>query len=149
MQPIGASNTWHWTGYRNSWIVLDGKVVQSVSGGAHFGGGLFINALDMARFGLLTYHKGKWNGKQLISEKWINQSVVPTPANIEYGFMNYFLNTDKKFLPSAPDDVFVHIGNGTNMIYVDRKNELIAVVRWIENASLDGFVSRMLQAISK
>jgi hypothetical protein len=83
------------------------------------------------------------------SEKWINQSVVPTPANIEYGFMNYFLNTDKKFLPSAPDDVFVHIGNGTNMIYVDRKNELIAVVRWIENASMDGFVSRMLSAINK
>ena len=149
MQPIGASNTWHWTGYRNSWIVLDGKPVQSVSGGAHFGGGLFINAMDMARFGLLTYHKGKWNGKQLISEKWINQSVVPTPANIGYGFMNYFLNTDKKFLPSAPDDVFVHIGNGTNMIYVDRKNELIAVVRWIENASMDGFVSRMLSAINK
>lgn len=149
MQPIGASNTWHWTGYRNSWIVLDGKMVQSVSGGAHFGGGLFINAIDMARFGLLTYHKGNWNGKQLISEKWINQSVVPTPANIGYGFMNYFLNTDKKFLPSAPDDVFVHIGNGTNMIYVDRKNELIAVVRWIETASMDGFVSRMLQAINK
>jgi len=149
MEPIGSSNTWHWTGYRNSWIVLDGKVVQSVSGGGHFGGGLFISAMDMARFGLLTYHKGNWNGKQLISEKWIELSTTPTSANTGYGFMNYFLNTDKKLLPSAPEDVFVHIGNGTNMIYVDRKNELVAVVRWIENGAMDGFVSRMLSSLNK
>jgi len=147
MEPIGSSNTWNWTGYRNSWIVLDGKVIQSVSGGGHFGGGMFISAMDMARFGLLSYHKGNWNGKQLIPEKWIELSTTPTKANTGYGFMNYFLNTDKKLLPSAPEDVFVHIGNGTNMIYVDRKNELVAVVRWIDNAAMDGFVSRMLSAI--
>jgi CubicO group peptidase (beta-lactamase class C family) len=149
MDPIGSSNTWHWTGYRNSWIVLDGKVIQSVSGGGHFGGGMFISAMDMARFGLLSYHKGNWNGKQLIPEKWIELSTTPTSANTGYGFMNYFLNTDKKLLPSAPEDVFVHIGNGTNMIYVDRKNELVAVVRWIDNAAMDGFVSRMLTSLNK
>ena len=149
MEPIGSSNTWHWTGYRNSWIVLDGKAIQSVSGGGHFGGGMFISAMDMARFGLLSYHKGNWNGKQLIPEKWIELSTTPTTANTGYGFMNYFLNTDKKLLPSAPEDVFVHIGNGTNMIYVDRKNELVAVVRWIDNAAMDGFVSRMLSSLNK
>jgi hypothetical protein len=149
MQPIGASNTWHWTGYRNSWVVLDGKIIQSVSGGGHYGGGMFINALDMARFGLLTFHKGNWNGKQLISEKWIQYSTTPTSANHEYGFMNYFLNTEKKLLPSAPEDVFVHLGNGTNMIYVDRKNELIAVVRWIDGSAMDGFISKLLSAVKK
>ena len=149
MEPIGSSNTWHWTGYRNSWIVLDGKAIQSVSGGGHFVGGMFISAMDMARFGLLSYHKGNWNGKQLIPEKWIELSTTPTTANTGYGFMNYFLNTDKKLLPSAPEDVFVHIGNGTNMIYVDRKNELVAVVRWIDNAAMDGFVSRMLSSLNK
>ncbi|MCA1639973.1 MAG: serine hydrolase [Acidobacteria bacterium] len=54
MDEIGASNTWRWFGYENSWIVLDGAIVQSVSGGGHWGGGMFINARDMARFGLLT-----------------------------------------------------------------------------------------------
>ena len=53
MDPIGASNTWRWHGYKNSWIVLDGLNVQSVSGGGHWGGGMFINALDHARFGYL------------------------------------------------------------------------------------------------
>ncbi len=149
MNPIGASNTWHWTGYRNSWIVLDGQVIQSVSGGGHFGGGLFINAYDMARFGLLSLHKGNWNGKQIISEQWINQALTPTTANTGYGYMNWFLNTDKKLFPSAPLTAFAHLGNGTNMIYVDTQNEIVAVVRWIENSALDGFVKRLLESIRK
>jgi CubicO group peptidase (beta-lactamase class C family) len=146
MDPIGASNSWRWYGYRNSWIVLDGRPVQSVSGGGHWGGGLFINAYDMGRFGLLTLHRGNWNGKQLISEQWVSQALTPTGAEPTYGYMNWFLNTDRKLLPSAPASSFVHIGNGTNMIYVDPEHQLVAVVRWIENKSMDGMVKRILAA---
>lgn len=148
MEPIGASNQWHWAGYRNSWIVMDGKLIQSVSGGGHFGGGLFISAMDMARFGWLTYNKGKWNGQQLISEKWIELSTTPTQANPGYGFMNFFLNTAKKEFPSAPESAYAHIGNGTNMIYVDRENELVIVARWIENKHLNEMIGKFLSALN-
>jgi CubicO group peptidase (beta-lactamase class C family) len=147
MDPIGASNTWRWFGYRNSWIVLDGKAVQSVSGGGHWGGGMFINAYDMGRFGLLTLHHGNWDGKQLISEQWVKQALTPTTANTGYGYMNWFLNTDKKLLPSAPANTWVHIGNGTNMIYCDPDHDLVVVARWIDNNSMDGLISNVLQAI--
>jgi len=147
MDPIGASTTWRWNGYRNSWIVLDGQPVQSVSGGGHWGGGMFINAYDMARFGLLTLHHGNWAGHQLISEQWVRQALTPTPAQPTYGYMNWFLNTDHKLLPSAPATAFVHIGNGTNMIYVDPEHDLIAVVRWIENSAMDSMVKQLLNAI--
>jgi hypothetical protein len=60
--------------------------------------------------------------------------------------MNWFLNTDKKLLPDAPATAFVHIGNGTNMIYVDPEHDLVAVVRWIENASMDGMIQKILAA---
>lgn len=149
MQPIGASNTWAWTGYKNAWIVLDGKMIQSVSGGGHFGGGLFINAYDMARFGLLTLRKGNWNGKQIISEEWIKKSTTPTPANTGYGFMNYFLNTDQKMYPSAPASAFTHIGNGTNAIYVDPEHDLVAVIKWMDDKSIDGFLKLVLTALPK
>lgn len=149
MDPIGASNTWRWNGYRNAWIVLDGQPVQSVSGGGHWGGGMFINAYDMARFGLLTLHRGNWNGHQLIAEQWVQQALTPTPANTGYGYMNWFLNTDHKLLPDAPATAFVHIGNGTNFIYVDPEHGLVAVVRWIENASMDGMVKKILGALGK
>ena len=149
MDPIGASNTWRWNGYRNAWIVLDGQAVQSVSGGGHWGGGMFINAYDMARWGLLTLHRGSWAGKQLISDQWVKQALTPTTANPGYGYMNWFLNTDHKLLPSAPVTAFVHIGNGVNFIYVDPEHELVAVVRWVENASMDGIVKRILAATGK
>lgn len=147
MDPIGASNMWRWYGYENSWIVLDGQPVQSVSGGGHWGGGMFIHAYDMARFGYLTLHNGKWKDKQLVSEQWNKWAQTPSGPEATYGFMNWFLNTNKKFLPSAPERVFVHIGNGTNMIYVDQENDIVAVVRWIENDKMDEFVKRLLAAI--
>lgn len=146
MDEIGASNTWRWTGYRNAWIVLDGQPVQSVSGGGHWGGGMFINAYDMARFGLLSLHRGRWNGKQLLSENFINQALTPTTAQPTYGYMNWFLNTDKKLMPSAPASAFYHLGNGANVIYVDAEHDLVMVVRWIQNDALDGIVKRVIEA---
>jgi CubicO group peptidase (beta-lactamase class C family) len=149
MDKIGASSSWRWTGYENSWIVLDGQLVQSVSGGSHFGGGLFINAYDQARFGYLTLRNGKWNDQQLISEAWLKMARTPTPVQTGYGFMNYFLNNDKKLYPSAPATAFAHIGAGTNMIYVDQDNDLIIVARWIQNNALDGLIQRVIGSIKK
>ncbi len=147
MDPIGASNTWRWTGYRNAWIVLDGQPVQSVSGGGHWGGGMVINAYDMARFGLLTLNRGNWNGQQLLSEQWVQQALTPTPAKTDYGYMNWFLNTGKKLLPDAPESAFVHVGNGNNLVYVDPEHDLVMVVRWINDMkSMNETVKTILEA---
>jgi len=147
MDPIGASGTWRWYGYENSWIVLDGAAVQSITGGGHWGGGMFIHAYDMARFGYLTLRRGKWKERQILSEQWVAWALTPTPAQPTYGFMNWFLNTDRKYLPSAPASAFVHIGNGTNMIYVDPAHDLVAVARWIDPKAMDEFVKRLLAAV--
>jgi len=143
MDEIGASNTWRWFGYENSWIVLDGAIVQSVSGGGHWGGGMFISARDMARFGLLTANNGKWRNKQILSAEFIKQAKTPTTVQPTYGFMNWFLNTDRKLYPSAPASAFAHIGNGTNIIYVDPEHDLVIVARWIENGAIDGFIQKI------
>jgi CubicO group peptidase (beta-lactamase class C family) len=148
MDPIGASSTWRWYGYDNSWIVLDGQLVQSVSGGGHWGGGMFINAFDQARFGLLTLRNGKWGEEQLISEEWLGMARTPTPAQDDYGFMNFFLNTGRERIPSAPETAFFHLGNGTNMIYCDPVNDVVIVARWIRNDALDGLVQRVLASIT-
>ena len=96
MDPIGASNTWRWHGYENSWVLLDGQMMQSVSGGGHWGGGVWINALDHARFGYLFLRDGKWKNKQIISEEWIEMASTPTDIHQGYGYMNWFLNSDKE-----------------------------------------------------
>jgi len=143
MDEIGASNTWRWLGYENSWVVIDGKIIQSVSGGGHWGGGMFISARDMARFGLLTARNGKWREKQILSAEFIRQARTPTGPQPTYGFMNWFLNTDKKHYPSAPASAFVHVGNGTNIIYIDPENDLVIVLRWIENGKIDEFIGKI------
>ena len=149
MDEIGPSNTWRWFGYENSYVVLDGQVMQSVSGGGHWGGGMFINATDMARFGLLTLRYGKWGSKQLLSQEFIRQAKTPTTAQPTYGFMNWFLNTDRKYYPAAPASAFVHVGNGTNIIYVDPDNDLVIVARWIENSKINEFIELVMASLPK
>ncbi len=149
MDEIGASNSWRWLGYENSFIVLDGQIVQSVSGGGHWGGGMFISARDMARFGLLTARNGKWNNKQILSNEFLKMARTPTSVQPTYGFMNFFLNTDKKLYPSAPANAFAHLGNGTNIVYVDAENDLVIVARWIENGKIDEFLGKIYASLNK
>ena len=42
---------------------------------------LNARAIDFARFGLLFLHKGKWHGRQIISEKWVSESTAPDPTD--------------------------------------------------------------------
>ena len=148
MEPIGASSTWRWHGYENSWIELDGRKVQSMTGGGHWGGGMFINAWDMARFGYLFLRNGKWKDKQIVTEKWIQMARTPGTANAEYGYMNWFLNTGRKPLPSVPESAVTFRGNGQNIIYIDWQNDLVVVVRWIGGGNaLDQFLGKVVGAI--
>lgn len=147
MDPIGASPTWRWHGYENSWIILDGKMVQSVAGGSHWGGGMLINAFDLARFGLLTLHKGVWNGERLISEEWIDMSTTPGEVNNSYGFMNFYLNTDRRRYGNAPEYTWTHSGAGSNLVYVDPANELVVVARWIRGNQFNDVLGLVFEAM--
>ena len=148
MEPIGASPTWRWYGYDNAWIDLDGMRVQSMTGGGHWGGGMFISAWDMARFGYLFLKNGRWNDRELVSPKWIEMARTPGPANQTYGYMNWFLNTGRKPLPSAPASVVTFQGNGSNIIYIDWEHDLVVVVRWIQSRALDEFIGRVLASFT-
>ena len=52
----------------------------------------YSNARDFARIGKLFLNKGRWNGKQIISEDYVNQCITPAPItdnaqpNKIYGF---------------------------------------------------------------
>jgi CubicO group peptidase (beta-lactamase class C family) len=147
MDPIGASSTWRWHGYENSWIELDGTKVQSVSGGGHYGGGMFINAWDLARFGYLFLRNGKWKERQIVAEKWIQMARTPGSANPEYGHANWYLNPGRKVLAAAPESSVTFRGAGQNIVYVDWDNDLVIVVRWIRSVpALNEFIGKVLAA---
>lgn len=148
MDPIGASTTWRWFGYDNSWTDLDGHHVQSVSGGGHSGGGIFINTLDHARFGLLFLNKGAWNGKQLISQDWIEIATASSPAQVNYGYM-WWLNKKgtSRFWEGVPENVFYAAGFGGNFIVIVPDEELVIVTRWLEPSQIGSFVKGVLDAL--
>ena len=146
--PIGMSHSWHWEGYDNSWITLNGKRIQVVSGGGHWGGGMFISARDQARLGLLGLWKGKWGDKQILSDKWVAMARTPTGPNPGYGFCNWFLNTGKKMYPDAPEDSVAFIGDGANIIFIDYQHDMVAVVRWIDGGKMKEFVKQLEASLS-
>jgi len=147
MDPIGASSTWRWHGYDNSWVLLDGQMVQSVSGGGHWGGGMFISARDQARFGLLTLRRGRWKDRQVLSEAWVKMALTPTPVQPTYGFMNWYLNTDRRLWPSVPAGTFCHLGSGTNMACQLPEYDLVIVARWIQRGAMDEFLKRVVASV--
>ena len=120
-----------------------------MTGGGHWGGGMFINAWDMARFGYLFLRNGKWRDKEIVSERWIQMARTPGTANLEYGFMNWFLNTGRHSLPSAPESSVTFRGNGQNIVYVDWENDVVVVVRWIAGGEVfNKFVGQVLGALA-
>jgi CubicO group peptidase (beta-lactamase class C family) len=144
MDPIGASTTWRWYGYDNSFINIDGQMIESVSGGGHFGGGIFINTLDQARFGLLFLRKGKWKNKQLISEQWVNSDGQPSAANKSYGLM-WWTNQENQ-LGDISKNIYYANGFGGNFIVVDNEHDLVIVARWLEPNKIGELVQLVIKA---
>jgi CubicO group peptidase (beta-lactamase class C family) len=145
MDPIGASTNWRWYGYANSFVNVDGLMMQSVSGGGHSGGGIFISAIDQARFGLLFLRKGKWKNQQLLSEKWVNAAHQSSSSNKEYGYM-WWINANEKWKGVSPK-VYFAAGFGGNYIVIDTANDLVVVTRWMDDSKMAEFMNLVEQSI--
>lgn len=147
MDPIGASAQWRWHGYSNSWVTIGGKEVQSVSGGAHWGGGMFISARDHARLGLLVARGGAWAGRQVLPAGWIKTMLSPSPTNPSYGLL-WWLNRGSARYPSVPEDSVFALGAGGNIIWISPNQDLVAVMRWMDNTAVDAFLGQLAGSVT-
>ncbi len=147
MDPIGASDTWEWHGYHNSTVHVNGHDLTSVPGGTHWGGGLWINSYDHARFGLLISRGGVWDGRQLIPSTWIDEMLTPIDLYRAYGFL-WWLNTEKAHYPDAPETSVFALGAGSNLIWIDRPLDIVAVLRWVDQASTNAVIGHFTAAMA-
>lgn len=145
MEPIGASKSWEWHGYRTSWIEVNGKRMQSVSGGAHWGGGMFISARDHARLGLLVAREGRWGDRQILPVRWVREMLSPSPTNESYGLLWWLNRGGARHASASPSSVFA-MGAGTNLIWIEPQHDLVTVLRWIDKAAVGGFIDRLMAA---
>lgn len=139
MRPIGASESWFWRGYHNSTVEVDGAMVESVSGGGHWGGGVFISARDQALVGQMMLAEGRG----VLPAGWVRQSLVPCAIKPDYGLL-WWLQPNR---PSAPAGSYFAVGAGGNITWIDPAHDLVVVLRWIDTAALDAFITLVCAAL--
>ena len=88
------------------------------------GWGLCMSARDMARIGAMVLDGGMFDGKRVVSEAYLNDMLTPhLKLGDRFGFMEYGYLWYK---PYEDRNVFAAIGDGGNVIYVN-KDENVAV----------------------
>lgn len=145
MDVIGASNAWKWVPYHNSYVEIDGRRMASVSGGTRWGGGVWINSWDMARFGYLWLRGGKWGERQLLQPAYVKAAVSPSAHGPDYGYL-WWLNSQGKNYPGLPANVYGARGAGSNTITISPDHDLVVVWRWHRGNEAE-FVKRVIAAI--
>ena len=147
MRPIGASESWRWAGYRNSRVDVGDEMIESVSGGGHWGGGVVINAADQALIGQLMLQDGVWNDRRLLPAGWVAAMRAPFPIKPDYGLL-WWLNTERSYKPSASPESYFGLGAGGNITWIDPANDLVGVLRWIDPGAVDCFIAEVMRALS-
>lgn len=101
--------------------------------------GASLTAREWAKFGVLVKNRGKWNDKQIIDAKLLDELVVGTKANPAYG-ITFWLNAkgtgasgnERQAMAGAvsgdkPPDVFMAAGIGNQRLFVIRSLDLVIV----------------------
>lgn len=146
MRPIGASENWTWQGYDHAWVEIDGRRMQSVPGGTHWGAGVTISSEDQLRLGQLMLARGAWGAHQVISRTWMEAMERACAVAPFYGML-VWLNATRQVFPSAPATSVFAIGAGSSFTWIDRELDLVVIARWLEADYADGFFGRVWRAI--
>ena len=103
------------------------------------GSSLEITPRDMAKFGLLYLNKGQWNGQQVISEKWIDQSTefhVHLNDNINYGY--YWWDFPIRLINGQRVDGYCADGRAGQYIFIlPTYNMVVVFTSWNDNGLSD------------
>ena len=145
MEVIGASNSWKWVPYHNSYVDIDGRKMASVSGGTRWGGGMWINSWDLARFGYLWLRGGRWGDRQLLPPAYVKASLAPSEHGPDYGYL-WWLNSRGKNYPGLPTNVYGARGAGNNSVTILPDHDLVIVWRWHSGSEAE-FARRVIAAI--
>jgi CubicO group peptidase (beta-lactamase class C family) len=94
------------------------------AGNSTGGMGLTLTARDMARFGYLYLNGGRWDGRQVVPESWVDaswQPAVKAMGELEYGYL-WWLGEEG----GVP--VKMAMGDGGNMICCVPSMDLVVAV---------------------
>ena len=146
LTPLGGGAGFRWAGYDDAWVEIDGRRMQSVPGGTHWGAGVSIGARDQARIAQLMLDGGAHDGEQLVPREWIHRMQQPCAIAPFYGWLTW-LNRNGRLFADASRASWFMIGAGGNYVWIDPDHRMVAVARWLDPAHANGFVSRVARAL--
>ena len=114
----------------------------------------YATARDFARFGLLYYNNGNWNGEQILPTNWVKESTQPSSADKtkHYGYqfrLNGYDEKDdsKRSFPDLPDDLYYAHGYGGQDIYIIPSKKLVIVRLGLYEMQENEFLKDIIQSI--
>ena len=90
------------------------------------GWGLSLSAYEMAQIGLLVLNNGVYNNIRVISEKYLEE-MTKSYVSLDYKFGNQDYGY-LWWLPHRNQEVIAAIGDGGNVIYINRKHNIVVAV---------------------
>ena len=96
------------------------------------GYGMYFRPRDIARFGYLFSSRGYWDGKQLISEQWVQESTtkkIRASVTMDYGYL-WWVH------PSTDPAIFEARGSGGRIMSIIPSLDLVVVVMGIGGGDL-------------
>lgn len=142
--------------YGGTWKVSsDGTLPPSYYPAYH----IYLSTRDMARIGYLMLRKGKWNGKEVISEDWIKKTTTPfstfkevNPSGsgyFSYGYMWWIF--DSSYYKSRPALEGAYMARGAGGQFICIIPKLDTVIAWKTDTTNDKStsLSQFLKVVTK
>ena len=141
-------------------IGMHSIVMEPDAGGTFVGSSYsFATARDFARFGLLFYNDGVWNGERILPEGWVKYSYTPAVGahQGEYG-AQWWTNAGEKSNPSnrtypnVPPDCFQAEGFEGQYIFIVPSKKLVVVRLGLTKSGdfdMDTMISEIMESLPK
>lgn len=88
------------------------------------GWGLNLTTMDMAKIGQLYLDDGMWEGKQIVSSHWIEESTREQSRcnqwKLSYGYLWWIIDEKER--------AYAAMGDGGNVIYVNEEKEMVVSI---------------------
>jgi CubicO group peptidase (beta-lactamase class C family) len=149
-------------------IGMSSAAFERDKAGGFVGGGLsYATPRDLAKLGYLYLNRGRWNGRTILPEEWIERTLTPSPGFLTGDFGNpidligtyggsIWLNRSWKEgaplpFPNTPDDMYLAYGlQGQLMIVLPSQHMVIARTGNDDTYAhkVDAFVSRAVSCFA-
>lgn len=114
----------------------------------------YATARDFARFGLLYYNKGVWNGEQILPTNWVKESIQPSTADKQkhYGYQFWLngyseIDSTRLLFPDVPADMYFATGYGGQNVYIIPSKKLVVVRLGLRKIDGNKFLHEVIQAV--